>query len=49
VFVRLASEYEDFEYRAKHDPDAGRILSEIEQQIVAEARSILENSPKSSE
>jgi len=48
VFVGLSSEYEDFEYRAKHEPEAVRILSEIEQQIVAEAWSILENSAKSS-
>jgi len=49
VFVGLLSEYGDFEYRAKHDSEAGRILSEIDQQIVAEARAILEHSPKSSE
>jgi hypothetical protein len=49
VFVGLASEHEDFEYRAKHDPEAGRILSEIERQIVAEARSVSGRSPKSSQ
>jgi hypothetical protein len=49
VFVGLLSEYGDFEYRAKHDNEASRILQEIEQQIVAEARSILKNSGKSSE
>ena len=49
MFRGLASEYEDFEYPAKHDAEAGMILWEIERQIVAEARSILESSPKSSE
>jgi hypothetical protein len=42
VFRGLASEYEDFEYR--RDAKARRILSEIEQQIVAEARKLV-NAP----
>jgi hypothetical protein len=42
VFRGLASEYEDFEYRG--DAKARRILSEIEQQIVAEARKLV-NAP----
>jgi hypothetical protein len=43
VFVGLADEYDDFEYRAKNDPAAAQILSEIESQIVLEARSLLES------
>jgi hypothetical protein len=43
VFKGLASEYEDFEYRVKQDSQAGQILSEIEAQILLEARSLLES------
>ena len=44
MFVGLASEYEDFEYRTKHDAEARRIVSEIEAQIVLEAKALLDSS-----
>jgi hypothetical protein len=43
VFIGLASEYDDFEYRGKDDLEAARILSKIETEIVVEARSLLES------
>ncbi len=41
VFAGLASEYDDFQYRAQADPEARRILSDIQEQIVLEANALL--------